>query len=384
MSSTAATAQPAAKPYSPGLEGVVAGETQLSFVNSELKSLMYRGYDIRDLSENATFEEVAYLMLYGKLPNTTEYKTFCDALVAERTLPAPVIEALKTFPNTIHPMDALRTGTALLAMYDDEVPNNSHDANVRKAIRLTAKLPLLAAYSHRLSQGQPIVEPDNSLSHGANFLYMLLGEKPNPETAKLFDTTLIAYVDHGFNASTFAARVTTSTLSDLHSGIVSAIGTLKGPLHGGANEEAMKLLMEIPNPEAAEAFILDALATKKKIMGFGHRAYKNGDPRAVLLNEKAKDLCERTGQMRWFNTAKIVQDVMLREKNIHPNVDFPTAYIYYVMGLPIPIYTPMFAIARIAGWSAHVIEQLDHNKLIRPSVLYTGPQHVAYVPMVQR
>ncbi len=372
------------KAYSPGLEGVIAGETKLSFVNPELNSLMYRGFDIRDLAENACFEEVAYLMIYGKLPNQTEFDAFDALLKRERELPDTLIESMRQFPKNSIPMDLLRTGVSLLALYEEEVGDISHEANVRKATRLIAKFPALITYSYRLTRGQDIVRPDNTLGHAANFLYMLNGEKPNAETAKLFDTTLIAYTDHGFNASTFAARVTTSTLSDIHSGMISAIGTLKGPLHGGANEEAMKMILEIGTPDKAEAFTLNALATKRKIMGFGHRAYKTGDPRAFMLTEKGKELCERTGNEKWYEIAAIVRETMIREKNIFPNVDFPTAYIYYVMGLPIEIYTPIFAVARIAGWAGHVIEQQDANRLIRPKAIYEGPRHEAFVPMAER
>lgn len=370
--------------YSPGLEGVIAGETKLSFVNPERNSLMYRGYDIRDLADNCSFEEVAYLMFYGHLPTQAEYDGFLSILKQERALPQNVIDILKTFPANSIPMDMIKAGVALLSLYDEDVKDGSHDGNVRKSIRLLSQLAMLTTYSYRASRGQSIIEPDNNLGHAANFLYMLNGEKPDDITAKLFEQTLIAYVDHGFNASTFASRVTTSTLSDIHSGVVSAIGTLKGPLHGGANEEAMKMLLEIGTPDKAEAYVLDALATKKKMMGFGHRAYKTGDPRAFLLTEKAKELCERTGNMNWYNTAEVVRETMQREKNIFPNVDFPTAYIYYVMGLPIEIYTPMFAVARVAGWCSHMIEQLDNNRLIRPKANYEGPQHVPFVPMGER
>lgn len=374
----------ATQTYSPGLEGVIAGETTLSFVNPERNSLMYRGYDIRDLAEHATFEEVAFLMLHGHLPTQAEYDTFTTTLKAERELPEAVLNTIKTFPQNSNPMDMLKAGVTLLSLYEKEVKDGSHEANIRKSTRLIAKFPALTTYSFRLTRGQDIVHPNNELGHAANFLYMLTGEIPNPETAKLFEQTLIAYIDHGFNASTFASRVTTSTLSDIHSGVASAIGTLKGPLHGGANEEAMKMLLEIGTPDKAEAYVLDALATKKKMMGFGHRAYKTGDPRAFLLTEKAKELCERTDNMNWFETASIVRETMIREKNIFPNVDFPTAYIYYVMGLPIDIYTPMFAVARVAGWCSHMIEQLDNNRLIRPKANYEGPQHVPFVAMSDR
>jgi citrate synthase len=370
--------------YSPGLEGVIAGVTTISHVNPELNSLMYRGYDIKDLVQHATFEEVAFLLIKGHLPTQAEYDEFCVLLKQERTIPQTIIDAFKAFPKDSNPMDMLRAGAALLALQDPDRDQEGHDANVRKAVRLVAKFPALITYSYRINRGQPIVEPDNSLSHGENFLYMLLGKKPDPYVAHLFDISLICYADHGFNASTFASRVTVSTLSDIYSGTISAIGTLKGPLHGGANEEAMKMLMEVGTPENAEAWVLDALATKKKIMGFGHREYKTGDPRAAILMDMSEEVSEKLGDKKWYRIARIVESTMYREKQIVPNVDFPTAFIYYLMGLPIEIYTPIFALARIAGWTAHMIEQLDNNRLIRPKALYEGPQHVEYVVRERR
>lgn len=370
--------------YSPGLEGIIAGVTTISHVNPELNSLMYRGYDIKDLVQYATFEEVAFLLIKGHLPTQAEYDGFCALLKQERGIPQSIIDAFKAFPPNSNPMDMLRAGTSLLALTDPDKDNDDHEANVRKAIRLVAKFPALITYSYRINRGQPIVEPDNSLGHGENFLYMLLGKKPDPYVAHLFDISLICYADHGFNASTFASRVTVSTLSDIYSGTISAIGTLKGPLHGGANEEAMKMLMEVGTPENAEAWVLDALATKKKIMGFGHREYKTGDPRAAILMDMSEEVSEKLGDKKWYRIARIVEATMYREKNIVPNVDFPTAFIYYLMGLPIEIYTPIFALARIAGWTAHMIEQLDNNRLIRPKALYEGPQHVDYVRRERR
>jgi citrate synthase len=370
--------------YSPGLEGVIAGITHVSNVDPDRQSLMYRGYDIRDLSEHSTFEEVAFLLLHEALPTQSELDQFKKTLVAERTVPASVVEVLKHFPSTAHPMDLLRSAVAVLALHDPEVEDNSKAANIRKAVRLTAKIPTLIAISYRLGQGQPIIEPDASLTHAENFLYMLNGTKPDPFIARIMDMSLICYAEHGFNASTFSARVTASTLSDLHSAIVSAIGTLKGPLHGGANEEAMKMLLEVKTPENAEHWIKDALATKKKIMGFGHREYKSGDPRAAILSEQGRLLGERLGQPQWAQMAATIEDVMLKEKGLRPNVDFPTAYIYYMMGLPINIYTPIFAVARITGWSANVIEQLENNRLFRPKAEYEGPRHQEYLPISQR
>jgi len=370
--------------YSPGLEGVIAGETTLSFVNPERNSLMYLGFDIRDLVDKACYEEVAYLLLYGNLPTPDAYQRFCQELKQERNVPAEVLNHITQLPKTMNLMDGLRTAVSILSFYDADVANNSHEANVRKATRLVAKMPTLVAACYRHTQGQAFIAPNSALDHASNALYMILGTEPDAETARLFDMTLTCYADHGFNASTFAGRVTTSTLSDMHSGIVSAIGTLKGPLHGGANEEAMHMLLDIGTPDKAEAYVRTAMANKKKLMGFGHRAYKTGDPRAMLLSEKAEALCQRTNTQHWHEIARIVTNIMVNEKGIHPNVDFPTAYIYYIMGLPIPIYTPIFALARVAGWAAHIIEQLDNNRLIRPKALYTGPQHLPYVPMSQR
>ncbi|MBX2859725.1 MAG: citrate synthase [Vampirovibrio sp.] len=370
--------------YSPGLEGVIAGETELSHVNPDLNSLVYRGYDIRDLANHESFEGVSYLMLHGKLPNKVQLEEFTRTLVKERDIPTDIIDMYRSLPKNSNPMDLLRAGTAMLPFYDPEVGDNSHDANVRKATRLIAKFPALITAGYRISQGKDPVAHDPDMTHAQNFLYTLHGEHPDEYAANVFSQTLICYVDHGYNASTFAGRVTTSTLSDMHSGIVSAIGTLKGPLHGGANEEAMKMMLEIGSVDKAEAWVLDALATKKKIMGFGHRAYKTGDPRAILLIENGKEVCSRLGHPEWDEMGRIVIDTMNREKGILPNVDFPTAYIYYVLGLPIEIYTPIFALARVAGWAAHIIEQHDGNRLIRPKAIYKGAGYQEYTPVDRR
>lgn len=369
--------------YSPGLEGINAGVTSISHVNSGRASLMYRGYDIQDLV-HCTYEEVAFLLIHKHLPTAQELKDFNAQLKKDRAIPQEVLNGLKGAPSDSNGMDLLRAGVSLLALYDPDRLDSSHEANVRKAVRLTAQFPVLIAQAYRANRGQEVIAPDNSLSHGANFLYMLTGKKPDEYVAKVFDKSLICYADHGFNASTFAARVTVSTLSDIHSGTISAIGALKGPLHGGANEEAMKMLMEIKSPEEAEAWVMDALATKKKIMGFGHREYKNGDPRAAILTEMSGEVSERLNDTRWQKTAAIVEATMLREKQIQPNVDFPTSYLYYLMGLPIEIYTPIFALARVAGWTSHMIEQLDANKLIRPKAIYEGPEHVDFVEISKR
>jgi citrate synthase len=381
---TTQTATTKTADYSPGLEGIAAGVTSISHVNPGRASLMYRGYDIQDLVQHCTYEEVAFLLIHKHLPTSDELKAFNAQLKKDRVIPKAVLEGLKGSPANSNGMDLLRAGVALLALHDPDRLDHSHEANVRKAVRLTAQFPVLIAQSYRANRGQEPIAADDMLAHGANFLYMLTGKKPDEYVAKVFDKSLICYADHGFNASTFAARVTVSTLSDIHSGTVSAIGALKGPLHGGANEEAMKMLMEIKSPEEAEAWVIDALATKKKIMGFGHREYKNGDPRAAILTAMSGEVSERLGDTRWQKTAAIVESTMLREKQIQPNVDFPTSYLYYLMGLPIETYTPIFALARVSGWTSHMIEQLDANKLIRPKAIYDGPEHVDFVEINKR
>jgi citrate synthase len=281
-------------------------------------------------------------------------------------------------------MDVLRSCVSLLAHFDPQAQDLSHEANVEKAIRLTAKMPTIITAAYRIFNGQEPIQPSPELGHAANFFYMLKGEKPSELVGRILDATFILYAEHGFNASTFCARVTSSTLSDMHSAITAAIGTLKGSLHGGANEEAMKMLQEIGTVENAEPWIMDALARKHKIMGFGHRVYKKGDTRAPLLKQMGEELSRELNDTKWHQMASKVEEVMLREKNIFPNVDFPTSYIYYLMGLPIPLYTPMFAASRIAGWAAHVIEQLDNNRLIRPKSIYEGPKHREFIALDQR
>lgn len=374
----------ATQTYSPGLEGVIAGISQISQVNPDLDSLIYRGYDIRDLAKSAKYEEVAYLLLHDDLPNKAQLDAFQQKINSQRELPKAVLDTIRALPKDSNYMDVLRTCVSMLAHFDSQAQDLSHEANVEKAIRLIAKIPTIITAAYRIFNGQEPVAPDATLSHAQNFIYMLRNEKPDDYTTKVFDTTMILYAEHGFNASTFSARVTCSTLADLHSGITAAIGTLKGPLHGGANEEAMYMLQEIGTVENAEPWIMDALASKKKIMGFGHRVYKKGDTRAPILKVMGEELSRKLGDMKWHLMADKVEEVMLREKNIFPNVDFPTAYIYYMMGLPIPLYTPLFAASRVAGWSAHVIEQLDNNRLIRPKSEYQGPKHREFIPVENR
>jgi 2-methylcitrate synthase/citrate synthase II len=361
--------------YSPGLEGVVAGITRISDIDSQAQSLMYRGYDIRELAEKSNFETVAYLLLYGELPSASAFESFMQELADHCQLPQPVIAMLNTVPATANPMDTLRAGVALLALLDPDAADSSRVANLRKATRLLAKMPALVTYGYQMPRKMPTVPvPAGVMTQAERFLTLLNCKTPDPLHVKIMDVSLITYAEHGFNASTFSSRVTVSTLSDLYAGVVSAIGTLKGPLHGGANEEAMHMLLEIGTPENAEAWVRDAITHKKKLMGFGHREYKHGDPRAPILTAWGKQLSDKLGDTKWANIAHTVEQIVVKEKGIYPNVDYPTAYIYYLMGLPIEIYTPIFALARTAGWAAHIMEQLEGNRLIRPKAIYEGPK----------
>ncbi len=372
--------------YSPGLEGVIGGITTISDIISETSTLVYRGYNVHDLASQGSFEETAYLLIMGKLPNRNELDSFKLLLARERQVPEAVYTALKAMPKETHPMDLAKTGFAVYAPFDPdyEAPATDHDANVRKAVRIIAKASTIVGNSHRIRKGLEPLAPRAEHSIAQNFLYLVTGEEPVAETAHVLDSSLTLYAEHGFNASTFACRVTVATLSDLYSGISSGIGTLRGPLHGGANEEAMHMLMEIGSEDNADAWIRDALANKKKIMGFGHREYKKRDPRAIYLSKIAKELAERKGQGKWSRIADILEGVMESEKSIYPNVDFPAAYAYYVLGIPIDLYTPIFVIARVSGWSAHMIEQLDNNRLIRPKCIYEGPTSEAFIPVSER
>lgn len=372
--------------YSPGLEGVIAGISTISDISSEESKLIYRGYDVHDLASRGSFEQTAYLLYYGKLPNRSELAEFTQTLAEERAVPQAVYTALKQLPKDTHPMDIAKVGFAVAAPFDPDyaAPATDQAANLRKAIRILAKASTIIGNGHRIRSGKDPLEPKREHTIAQNFLYLMNGEEPDEETAHVLDSSLTLYAEHGYNASTFACRVTVATLSDIYSGIVTGIGTLRGPLHGGANEEAMKMILEIGSPEKAEGWIRDALATKKKIMGFGHREYKKRDPRAIYMTKVGKELCEKKGQTQWSKIADILEGVMEKEKNIYPNVDFPAAYAYYVLGFPIDLYTPIFVIARVSGWSAHVLEQLASNRLIRPACIYEGPRSATWVPVDER
>lgn len=369
--------------YSPGLEGVIAGETAICTVEG---GLSYRGYHVGDLAEHCSFDQVAYLLLHGELPNATQLKEFHTRVAAARRLPPPLKEFLAAVPKWTTPLDALRSAISALGHFDQDAADNSHDANLRKAERLLAQIPVAIADRYRLSRGEPEVPARQDLTHAANFLYMLRGAEASPSEVKALDVSLILYAEHEFNASTFAARVIVSTLSDLHSGITGAIGALKGPLHGGANEKVMDILHAAGGPDTAEAWTKAALARKERIMGFGHRVYKTGDVRAGILKKYAGEMAAQAGGdlKKWEDTADIIEQVMAAEKNMFPNLDWPAGRLYNAMKLEIPLYTPIFAMSRIAGWAAHVIEQLDNNRLIRPRALYKGPSSRPVKPLADR
>ena len=363
-----------------GLEDVIAGESAVCYLDGARGVLAYQGYDIHDLANaerGASFEEVCFLLWHGRLPSRAELGDLQTELAAARSLPDPVLRAMRALPRG-DGMDALRTLTSVLAHYDAEANDRTPQANERKAVRLTAQLAALVATWGRVAAGGSPMDPQPALGHAANFLYMLTGERPSPLAARAFDVALILHADHELNASTFAARVAAATLTDMHSAVVGAIGTLKGPLHGGANAEVMKLLLEIgreAGPDRAEQVVRDKLARKEKIPGFGHRVYRTEDPRATHLRRLSETLGRQAGQPQWYEMSRRIEALILKEKKLYPNVDFYSASMYYCMGIPIDLYTPIFAVSRISGWTAHVLEQYRHNRLIRPRTEYIGPPY---------
>jgi citrate synthase len=365
-----------------GLEGVVALESGISSIIGS--TLTYRGITIDELAENASFEEVIYLLWHGKLPNRAELAELNAQLQASSNIPAQVLEILKIIPRDTNPMDALRTAVSVLAHYDSDTADMSHDANFRKAIRLTAQIPIIVCAIGRIRQGKEPIAPRPDLSIAANFDYMLNGEEPREVAVKAIDTALVLHADHELNASTFSARGTVSTLADMHGGIVSAIATLKGPLHGGANEAVMRMLLKIGSLDNVDQFIFDALHNKEKIMGFGHRVYKHGDPRAKHLRLMSEKLAQLTGEPRWYEMSVRIDDAVVKEKGLLPNVDFYSASVYYMLGIPIDLFTPVFATSRVSGWLAHILEQYADNRLIRPRADYIGPVDQHYIPIDER
>ena len=358
--------------YSPGLDGVVAGVSSISDIDLERNRLIIRGYDLVDLAQGP-FEELAYLLLYGELPDRSQLEAFEEALRRERSLPEPLLDYLRRVPARASPMGSLRTAVSALSFWDPQTGDNSREANVAKTIRLLAQIPAVLTAGYRLSQGLEPVAPRADLNQAGNLLYMLKGEEPAPHEQVALNTSLILYAEHGYNASAFAARVVASTLSDLHAAITAGICALAGSLHGGANERAMKMLLEVREHGDAERWVMEALAQKRKLMGFGHREYKEGDSRVPAMKAVGEQIAAAVGDRSWIDLAAVVEATMIREKGIYPNLDFPSSYSYYMMGIPICVFTPVFVSSRIAGWAAHVIEQLDGNRLIRPGHIYNGP-----------
>jgi citrate synthase len=369
-----------------GLEGIVAANSGICWIDGEAGVLAYRGIDIHELAENSTFEETTYLLWNGILPNHLALREFQSQLTLARSIDHRMIEMLRTFPRTATPMEVLRTAVSALSFFDADEKDNSHDANVRKSYNLTAQIAMLVAIYDRIRKGLEIVPPDRSLSHSANFLWMLRGEKPSETATRTLDIALILHADHELNASTFAARVIAATLADVHSAVTGALGALKGPLHGGANEGVMRLLYAIDKAGADPVeYVKSMLAAKQKISGFGHRVYKTEDPRATHLRRMSEQLGKDAGVPKWFEMSRAIEIYINADKKLNANVDFYSASTYATLGIDIDLYTPIFAISRIAGWAAHIIEQLDDNRLIRPRAEYIGPVYPArYVPIEER
>src|SRR5580700_12123446 len=368
-----------------GLEGVVATTSGICYIDGEQGVLAYRGIDIHDLADHSNFEETCFLLWFGRLPKRNELREVRERLAEERKLDASILNLLRVAPKHALPMDVLRTAVSALSFYDPEFQQNDHDANVHKAIRLTSQIAMIVAAYDRIRKGKDVVEPDRSLSHAANFLLMLNGKAPSPTAERALDIALILHADHELNASTFAARVTAATLSDMHSAITSAIGALKGPLHGGANEAVFRILETIEREKADPvAYVRDMLAQKKKIPGFGHRVYHTEDPRATHLRVMSRDLCQSSGQPQWYEMSEKIEKFVKAEKKLNANVDFYSASTYHVLGIDEDLFTPVFAVSRISGWAAHVIEQLDDNRLIRPRAEYLGPDYPNHYVAIEK
>jgi 2-methylcitrate synthase len=362
-----------------GLEGVIVNTTNISKVMPEINSLVYKGYPVQELAENCGFEEVAYLLWYGELPNSLEYKTFINKERSLRNISEDLTQVIQKFPQNAHPMDTLKTAVSFLGMEDE-----GNDKNIQRSFNLLAKIPTIIAADYRIRNNRDIIAPREDLTMSENFFYMCFGEVPSKEIIKAFDVSLILYAEHGFNASTFTARVITSTQSDLYSAVVGAIGALKGPLHGGANEAVMHVLKEIEKPEKAKEWILKALEEKRKIMGFGHRVYRKGDSRVPTMKKYTNLLSSQLNETRWRDISQIMEDTMKEVKGIYPNLDFPAGPAYYLMGFDINLFTPIFVMSRVSGWTAHIMEQSENNRIIRPLCQYLGPQERKVTPLEQR
>ncbi|HYB74325.1 MAG TPA: citrate/2-methylcitrate synthase [Candidatus Sulfotelmatobacter sp.] len=367
-----------------GLEGVVAAESALCDLDGANGRLAYRGYDIADLAGHASFEEVLHLLWLGDLPTRAQLNALNGGLVAARPIPEALIETYRLLPKDVDPMRALQFSIATLGMYDPDKTDNSHEANLRKAVRLTAQLATAICAHHRVRSGKEPVPPARDLGHAANFLYMLTGQRPSDVNARAFDASLVLYAEHELNASTFTTRVISSTLSDMHSAVAGGVGALKGPLHGGAGEAVMLTLQEIGRLEDVGPFVERALGAKRRLMGFGHRVYRAGDPRAAILRRLAEEACRLSGQGIWFEMAVKLHEHVNKAKGLIPNVDFYSAPLFYVLGIPVDLFTPVIAASRIAGWTSHIVEQHDDNRLIRPRGAYTGPGRRTVVPLAKR
>lgn len=367
-----------------GLEGVVADTTAVSKVMPEINALVYKGYPVQDLAENCRFEEVAYLLWNEDLPTASQLEEFEKKERAYRTISNDLKDVIKKFPKNAHPMDTLRTGVSFLGMEDERTFDNSVEVNRDKALNLLAKIPTIIAADYRARNGQEIIDPKSDLTMSENFFHMCFGEVPNEEIIKAFDVSLVLYAEHGFNASTFTSRVITSTTSDMFSAVAGAIGALKGPLHGGANEQVMHMLKEVADPATAKQWMLDALKNKRKVMGFGHRVYRKGDSRVPTMKKYAQNLGSFKGETKWQEISDILEQTMIDEKNIYPNLDFPAGPAYYLMGFDIDMFTPIFVMSRITGWAAHIMEQAESNRIIRPLCQYTGHQERKVTPITSR
>ncbi len=369
---------------SEGLRGVVAAQSAIGDVNGIEGKLIYQGYDIHDLAEHSTFEEVIYLLWNGKLPNQSELNDLTKQIRASYEAPAEVIGLMKSFPKEADPMDVLRTSVSALDFYDKDGHGTDRENAMKAAVKITGQIGTIAAAWDRIRNGKDVVAPDKSLSIAENFLYMLRGEKPDADEARMFDIALILHADHELNASTFTTRVVAGTLADMYGAVTAGIAALAGPLHGGANTNVMKMLIEIDDPAKIDGWVDEALASKKKIMGIGHAVYKTEDPRATWLRKFSKQMADKKGESKWYEMSQRIEHLMLEKKGMYPNVDFYSASTYYLMGIALDMYTPIFAVSRISGWTGHILEQYANNKLIRPRAEYIGARDQKYAPIGER
>jgi len=367
-----------------GLEGAVIDTTSVSKVNPDTNSLIYRGYPVQDLAENCSFEEVAYLLYNGELPNSAQLAAFAKTEKSYREISKTLLNVIKALPQKCHPMDSIRTAVSFLGCEDARIWDSSPATDMDKAVQLLAKIPTCIAADYRFKKGLDFIPPKTDLSIAENFFYMCFGKVPQKEIVRAFDVSLILYAEHSFNASTFTSRVVTSTQSDLYSATVAGIGALKGPLHGGANEQVMHMMLEIADPAKAEQWMIDALAQKRKVMGFGHRVYKSGDSRVPTMKKYAQIMADVTGEQKWMKMYNALEKVMVDKKKIYPNLDFPAGPAYFMMGFEIDFFTPIFVMARTTGWSAHIMEQAANNRIIRPLSEYVGANQRKVLPLTER